>query len=91
MMIELTQNLPSAAVQQSVLSLAYRPFVEPLNLHTHWLALLPVLAVAIALIYKTIKLDDLKDLPRETAALTGQIMLFMAVAAAVLWLVTELA
>jgi APA family basic amino acid/polyamine antiporter len=55
------------------------------------IALQGLLAVAIALIYKTIKLDDLKDLPRETAALTGQIMLFMAVAAAVLWLVTELA
>jgi hypothetical protein len=91
MMIEFTQNLPSLAAQQSVLWLAYRPFMEPLNLHTHWLLMLPTLAVAIALSYKTIKLDDLKDLPRETAALTGQIMLFMAVAAAVLWLVTELA
>ncbi len=89
-MNQLTQNIAFFS-HQSVLSLGYRPFIDPLNLHTYWLLTLPALAVAIALIYKTIKLDDLKDLPRETAALSGQIVLFMVVAAAVLWLVTEIA
>jgi hypothetical protein len=89
-MNDVTQDIASFAAQ-SVLALGYRPFIDPLNLHTYWLLTLPALAVAISLIYKTIKLDDLKDLPRETAALSGQIVLFMAVAAAVLWLVTELA
>lgn len=89
-MNHLTQNITSLS-PQFMPTLGYRPFIDPLNLHTYWLLTLPALAVAIALIYKTIKLDELKDLPRETAALSGQIVLFMAVAAAVLWLVTELA
>ncbi len=70
--------------------LAYRPFLDPLPLDTYWLLLLPPLAIGIALVYKTIKLDDLKQLPREAAFLAAQIVAFMALAAVALWLLTEI-
>lgn len=72
------------------MTLAWRPFFEPLPLDTYWLLLLPPLVLAIAVVYKTIKLDDLSHLPRQALFLTGQIIAFMILAAAALWLVTEM-
>lgn len=71
----------------TALPLAYRPFLDPLPSDGYWM-LLP-LVVAIAVVYKTIKLDDLQRLPREAAILTGQIAVFMVLAAAALWLLVE--
>jgi len=65
------------------------PFLAPLPLDRYWLLLLLPLVVAIAIVYKTIKLEDLSQLPRQAAFLTGQIVAFMVLAAAALWLVTE--
>ena len=48
------------------------------------------LAIAISVAYKAIKLDDLAHLPREATFLAVQIIAFMAMAAASLWLLTEL-
>ena len=69
----------------------YRPFLDPLPLDTYWLLLLPPLVLAIAVIYKAIKIDDLSQLPRQAIFLAGQIIAFMVLAAALLWLITELA
>lgn len=68
----------------------YRPFLDPLPLDTYWLMLLPPLVLAIAVIYKAIKLDDLSLLPRQALFLAGQIVAFMILAAVALWLITEL-
>lgn len=72
-------------------SLAYRPFLDPLPLDTYWLLLMPPMAIAIALVYKAIKLDNLDDLPKQASYLAFQIVAFMAMAAVALWLVTEIA
>lgn len=69
---------------------SYRPFLDPLPLDTWWLMLLPPLVVAVAVVYKTIKLDDLRRLPRQAVILSAQIIVFMILAAAALWLLTEL-
>lgn len=69
--------------------LGFRPFFDPLPIAGDWL-LLP-LVLAIAVVYKTIKLDDLERLPREAAILAVQITVFMLLAAAGLWLIVELA
>ena len=71
------------------ITLAWRPFFEPLPLDTYWMLLLPPLVLAISVVYKAIKLDDLSQLPRQALFLTGQIIAFMILAAAALWLVTE--
>lgn len=73
------------------LTLAWRPFLDPIDLHDHWLWLLPPLAFAIALVYKTLKLPDLDHLWSQAFRLTGMILLIAASAAALLWLLVELA
>jgi hypothetical protein len=70
--------------------LAYRPFLEPLPLDTYWLLLLPPLVLAVSVVYKTIKLEDLAELPGQALFLSGQIIAFMILAAAALWMITEL-
>lgn len=74
----------------ALLTLAYKPFLDPLPLDRWWLALLPPLVLAIAIVYKTIKLDDLSQLPRQVLRLSAQILCVMALAAAGLWLLTEI-
>jgi hypothetical protein len=75
----------------SFLTLGYRPFLDPLPLDTYWLMLLPPLVLAIAVVVKTIRLQDLSQLPRQATLLALQIIIFMGLAAAGLWLLTELA
>jgi hypothetical protein len=70
--------------------LAYKPFLQPLPLDTYWLVLLMPLVLAIAIVYKTIKLDDLAQMPKQAIFLAGQIIAFMILAAAALWLITEM-
>lgn len=70
--------------------LAWRPFLDPIHLEGYWMWLIVPLVVAITVVYKAIKLDDLSRLPREVAKLSLQILAFMFLAAALLWLVVEL-
>ena len=71
--------------------LAYRLFLDPLPLATYWLMLMPPMAIAVAVVYKTVRVHDLADLPRQATVLSVQIIAFLLLAAAALWLVTELA
>ncbi|QDU73022.1 hypothetical protein [Mucisphaera calidilacus] len=73
------------------LTLAWRPFLDPLPLENHWLWLMIPLALAVALIYKAIKLPDLSQLPAQTLVLSSQIIAFMVLVAAALWILTEIA
>lgn len=68
----------------------YRPFLDPLPLDTYWLLLLPPLAIAVAVVYKTVRVDDLRQLPRQATLFAAQIIVFMVLAAMGVWLVTEL-
>jgi hypothetical protein len=71
-------------------SLGFRPFFEPLPIDLYWIFLLIPMVVAISVVYKTIKTDRLHKIPRESAVLAAQIVAFMALAAAALWMLTEL-
>ena len=68
-----------------------RLFLEPLPLDRYWLLMLLPLVASICVVYKTIKVDDIAQLPRGAALLAGQVVFFMVLAASVLWLVTWLA
>lgn len=68
----------------------YRPFHEPLPLHDYWLLLMLPMVVAISVVYKAIKLEDLSQLPRQAAVLATQIIFFLVLAASGLWLITAL-
>lgn len=71
-------------------TLAFRPFLDPIPGDRYWMLMLVPMVVAIAVVYKTIKTDRLQKVPREAAVLAAQIVAFMAMAAAALWLLTEL-
>ena len=70
--------------------LAYSPLREPIPVDRFWLLLLLPLILVISVVYKTIKIDDLSKLPRQAATLAVQIVAFMILAAAALWLITEM-
>ena len=72
------------------LLLGWRPFIDPIHLEAYWMVLMVPLVVVIAVVYKTIKLQDLSQLPRQSVRLSVQIIVFFVLAAAALWLLTEL-
>ena len=57
--------------------LAWRPFLDPLNLHEYWWAFLFPLSLGIAFTYKAVRVRDLRELPKRTAILTVQIIIGM--------------
>lgn len=69
--------------------IAYRPFLDPIDLHDQWLWLLIPLVMSIALVYKTIKLHALEDLVKETARLSLTILGFIAIAGVLCWGLAE--
>mgnify|MGYP006291850431 CR=1 FL=1 len=70
--------------------LAWTPFLQPLPLDDHWLWLVIPIVVIISIVYKTIKVEDLNTLPKQAAMLATQIFVFMALAAAGLYLLSEI-
>jgi len=71
----------------AALLLAYRPFLDPLPIGNSagWVWLLVPLVILVSVAYKTIKLNDLRELPKKSAILAAQILIFMGFAAAALW------
>jgi hypothetical protein len=60
--------------------LAYRPFLDPAPIDRYWLWLLPPLILLVALVYRAIKTEDLRQLPKSAGYLAMQIALFMLLA-----------
>ncbi len=71
--------------------IAYVPFRDPLHIDAYWMWMMIPLVIAVSVVYKTIKIDNLSQLPLQAAFLALQIVAFMVVAAAVLWGLTEIA
>jgi hypothetical protein len=69
---------------------SWRPFVSPLLMGPWWPLTVVPLVLAIALVYKAIKIDDARQWPMQTLRLTGQILVIMVLAAVALWLVTKI-
>jgi hypothetical protein len=57
--------------------LAWRPFLDPLNLHGYWWAFLPPLAFLISVVYKAVRVERLSEWPRAVAVMTAQIIVAM--------------
>ncbi len=55
----------------------WRPFLDPLNLHSYWWAFLVPLALLISVTYRAVRMPDLKGYPRAVVAMTVQIILAM--------------
>jgi hypothetical protein len=61
-----------------------RPFLQPMPVWNYWYVLLLPLCVAVAVVYKAIKCNSMKHVPREAAAITLWILVSFAAAAAAL-------
>lgn len=65
--------------------LGWTPFLEPLpGVQASWLWLLPILIFGIAMMYKAVRVGDLRRYWREVIGMTVQVLLaFLGLAAAV--------
>jgi hypothetical protein len=68
--------MPTAlpAIPMSSLTLAWRPFLDPIDMHQHWYLLLGPMALLLSLAYKGVRVHDLRRLPRQVIAMTLQVM-----------------
>ena len=66
--------------------LAYTPFLDPIPIWSNkvWPWLLLPLAIAVSVVYKSIKCGSMRRVPREAAGIAMWIVLGMVAAAAVL-------
>ena len=64
-----------ADLTTGVLTLAYRPFLDPLDLHDVWFWLLIPLAVLSAVAYKAVRGPDMRDYAKQTVLFSAQIIL----------------
>lgn len=58
--------------------LAYRPFLDPLPIDAYWYLLLIPMSLGIALAYKSVRVREMKDYPRQVLVLMIQIVVSMA-------------
>ncbi len=56
-------------------TLAYTPFIDPLELHDQWYLLIIPIAIFIAIGYKAVRCTDMKNYAREVFIFTMQILL----------------
>lgn len=57
-----------------ITTLAYTPFLDPIHLHESSYLLIIPLALGIAIAYKAMRLDELRDYPRQVLIMTVQIV-----------------
>ncbi len=59
-------------------------FVRPMPLWDYWYVLMLPLCLGVAIVYKAIRLDDMRQVPRQSAVIFLWILAGMVLAAAVL-------
>ena len=67
--------------------LAFAPFVEWIYIGWWWYLLLAPLSLGIAIVYKTLKVRNVRQVPMAAQGLTATIVAGMALAAAALYLI----
>lgn len=68
----------------------YRPFIDPLPIHAWWYWLVLPLCLIFSVVYKCVKCESMKDVPRAALAITFWILLAMAAAAAALAFIVKM-
>ena len=61
----------------TLVTLAWRPFLDPLDLHRWWFMLIVPLSIGIAVAYKAIRVESMRTYWREVAVMTVHIVLGM--------------
>lgn len=78
-LLELMRPVTAAAVLAGAapLALAWRPFVDPINLHRGWFLLLIPMSVLLSMVYKAVRLPDLSRYWRQVAFMSAQIIFWI--------------
>lgn len=58
-------------------TLAYRPFIDPIDIQRIWYFLLIPLALGIAVTYKAVRIPDMRRYPRQVGIMTVEIVIAM--------------
>jgi hypothetical protein len=74
----------------SLLAQAYRPFLDPLPIYAYWYWLLLPLCLMFSVVYKSVKCETMREVPRQALSIAFWILLAMAAAAVVLTLIVKL-
>ena len=61
----------------ATLVVGWRPFLDPINAHAMWWALLIPLALGVSVVYKAVRLPDMEHYWRHVAVMTVQIIVAM--------------
>lgn len=69
--------------------LAYTPFLDPIDANSVWWAMLPPLAILIAVVYKALRLVSLRGYWWRVLVMAGQIVLAMLLLGAGAYLFIE--
>ena len=69
---------------------AWAPFVQPLPVWDYWYLLPLPLCAGLALVYKSIKCDDMRRVPREAAVIFLMIIGGLIAAALAFWVMVKL-
>lgn len=78
------------------LTLAWRPFIDPISLHGSWFLLLVPLSLGVAVVYRAVRVADFEKFWWKVTVLTVQIVVSMILLGAasylfIQWLVPMLA
>jgi hypothetical protein len=57
--------------------LAYTPFIDPINVHSTWFWMLIPLSLGVSIVYKALRVGDMKQYPKQVLAMTTQIVIVM--------------
>lgn len=69
--------------------LAYRPLIDPLDLHDVWFLLLIPLALLISIAYKAVRVDDMRTFWPAALWMTAQIIVGMVALGTAFYVVIE--
>jgi hypothetical protein len=69
--------------------LAYTPLLDPLPIHNWWFWLLLPLCLLFSIVYKAVKCDSVRQIPKEALSITLFILAGMAAAAVVLTVIVK--
>jgi len=58
-------------------TLAWRPFIDPMNAHDWWFLLIFPVAMLVSIAWKAVRVDDVRRLPRAAGVMTIQVVLAM--------------
>ncbi|WP_428940748.1 hypothetical protein [Fontivita pretiosa] len=68
----------------------WRPFLTPMPIYDYWYWLLLPLCLIFSIVYKSVKCEDVRQIPRAALGITIWILLGMGAAALVLTLVVRI-